>query len=75
MGSYSPAGGFHSLDVAVCTIEKGNSLVNRLLEEKRIDELGRQTHFTLIDQITKNCSLLEWLSIKEINYPVKVTLY
>ncbi|XP_070182713.1 helicase POLQ-like [Littorina saxatilis] len=40
MGSHSPAGGFHSLDVAVCTIEKGNGLVNRLMEENRIDELG-----------------------------------
>lgn len=43
MGSHSPAGGFHSLDVAVCTIEKGNGLVNRLMEENRIDELGRLT--------------------------------
>ena len=40
MGSHSPAGGFRSLDVAVCTIEKGNGLVNRLMEEKRTNELG-----------------------------------
>ncbi|KAK3098715.1 hypothetical protein FSP39_022356 [Pinctada imbricata] len=40
MGSYSPAGGFSGVDVAVCTIEKGNSLINRLLEENRLAELG-----------------------------------
>ncbi len=32
MGSQSPAGGLRMADVAVCTIEKANSLVNRLLE-------------------------------------------
>ncbi|XP_056408573.1 DNA polymerase theta, partial [Hyla sarda] len=40
MGSSAPAGGFTSLDVAVCTIEKANGLVNRLIEEKRINMLG-----------------------------------
>ncbi|KAL4608972.1 DNA polymerase theta-like, partial [Arapaima gigas] len=40
MGSFSAAGGFSSLDVAVCTIEKANGLINRLIEEDRIDELG-----------------------------------
>ncbi|XP_044140055.1 DNA polymerase theta isoform X2 [Bufo gargarizans] len=40
MGSSAPAGGFTSLDVAVCTIEKANGLVNRLIEENRIDLLG-----------------------------------
>ncbi|XP_077335502.1 DNA polymerase theta [Lithobates pipiens] len=40
MGSSSPACGFSSLDVAVCTIEKANGLVNRLIEENRIDLLG-----------------------------------
>ncbi|KAE8621126.1 hypothetical protein XENTR_v10004692 [Xenopus tropicalis] len=40
MGSSSPAGGFCSLDVAVCTIEKANGLVNRLIEENKIDLLG-----------------------------------
>lgn len=29
MGGHSAAGGFRSLDLAVCTIEKANSLVNR----------------------------------------------
>ncbi|XP_053561115.1 DNA polymerase theta [Bombina bombina] len=40
MGSSSPAGGFSSLDVAVCTIEKANGLVNRLIEENKMDLLG-----------------------------------
>uniref|UniRef100_A0A8C5MDB7 DNA polymerase theta n=1 Tax=Leptobrachium leishanense TaxID=445787 RepID=A0A8C5MDB7_9ANUR len=40
MGSSAPAGGFTSLDVAVCTIEKANGLVNRLIEEDRLELLG-----------------------------------
>ncbi|XP_068127042.1 DNA polymerase theta [Hyperolius riggenbachi] len=40
MGSSAPACGFSSLDVAVCTIEKANGLVNRLIEEDRINLLG-----------------------------------
>ncbi|XP_075710826.1 DNA polymerase theta [Rhinoderma darwinii] len=40
MGSSAPTSGFTSLDVAVCTIEKANGLVNRLIEEKRMDLLG-----------------------------------
>ena len=37
IGHYAPAGGFSSVDVAVCTIEKGNDLINRLLEENKLD--------------------------------------
>ncbi|KAI8521186.1 hypothetical protein Bbelb_009400 [Branchiostoma belcheri] len=40
MGGQSPAGGFSSVDVAVCTIEKANSLVNRLIEDGKTDQLG-----------------------------------
>ncbi|CAE1304794.1 POLQ [Acanthosepion pharaonis] len=40
LGSQSPVGGFKSVDVAVCTIEKGNNLVNRLIEEKELHQLG-----------------------------------
>ncbi|XP_052859844.1 DNA polymerase theta [Anopheles cruzii] len=32
-GGCHPAGGFESVDLAVCTIEKANSIVNRLLEQ------------------------------------------
>jgi len=40
MGSQSATGGFSSLDVAICTIEKANGLINRLLEEGKMDMLG-----------------------------------
>ncbi|XP_045902735.1 DNA polymerase theta isoform X2 [Micropterus dolomieu] len=40
MGSTSAAGGFTALDVAVCTIEKANSLINRLIEEDCMGLLG-----------------------------------
>uniref|UniRef100_A0A3P9AD23 DNA polymerase theta n=1 Tax=Esox lucius TaxID=8010 RepID=A0A3P9AD23_ESOLU len=40
MGSRSAPGGFRSLDVAVCTIEKANSLLNRLMEEDSMTQLG-----------------------------------
>ena len=41
MGGRAAPGGFSSLDVAVCTIEKANSLLNRLIEEDSMDLLGR----------------------------------
>jgi DNA polymerase theta len=40
MGSHSPAGGIAAVDIAVCTIEKANSLLNRLLEENKVSTLG-----------------------------------
>ena len=40
MGSHSPAGGINAVDIAVCTIEKANSLLNRLLEENKVSTLG-----------------------------------
>ena len=40
MGGYSPAGGFAGVDIAICTIEKANSLINRLLEEGKLSEIG-----------------------------------
>ncbi|RUS83890.1 hypothetical protein EGW08_008371 [Elysia chlorotica] len=40
MGSYNPPGGLAHLDVAVCTIEKGNGIINRLMEEDRLSDLG-----------------------------------
>ena len=40
MGAQVPAGGFAATDIAVCTIEKANSLVNRLMEEKKMSTLG-----------------------------------
>ncbi|XP_073087665.1 DNA polymerase theta isoform X4 [Manis javanica] len=40
MGSTSSRGRFSSMDVAVCTIERANSLINRLIEENKMDLLG-----------------------------------
>ena len=40
MGNQSPVGGFAVVDIAICTIEKANSLVNRLLEENTTYQLG-----------------------------------
>lgn len=42
MGSTSPPGRFSSLDIAVCTIERANGLINRLIEENKMDLLGKK---------------------------------
>nr|CAI5843935.1 unnamed protein product [Callosobruchus analis] len=47
MGSYNPPGGFSSVQVAICTIEKANSLINRLLEEEKVSDVGA----VLVDEI------------------------
>ncbi|XP_066246789.1 DNA polymerase theta-like [Euwallacea similis] len=40
MGSYNPPGGFAAIQFAICTIEKANSLINRLLEEGSLADVG-----------------------------------
>lgn len=40
MGGHSPSAGFKQVNMAVCTIEKANSIINRLLEEKDLNSLG-----------------------------------
>ncbi|CAO2631996.1 DNA polymerase theta [Lemmus lemmus] len=40
MGSASPSRRFSALDIAVCTIERANGLINRLIEENKMDLLG-----------------------------------
>lgn len=40
MGGAVPPGGFTATDVAIATIEKANSLVNRLMEENDLHSLG-----------------------------------
>lgn len=39
-GGYSPPGGFEATQLAICTIEKANSIVNKLLEQNKLDTLG-----------------------------------
>lgn len=42
-GYYGTVGGAMSqqgAEIAICTIEKANGMVNRMLEEGRLDELG-----------------------------------
>ena len=40
MGSQVPSKGFDSVDIAVCTIEKANGLVNRLMESGQLPLVG-----------------------------------
>ena len=40
IGGHSPAGGLASVDIAVCTIEKANSIVNHLLEKGELAQVG-----------------------------------
>lgn len=47
MGSYNPPGGFTSVHIAICTIEKANSLINRLLAEDMLSDIGA----ILVDEV------------------------
>ena len=40
MGGDAPAGGLGAVSVAVCTIEKANSIINRLMEERTMHTLS-----------------------------------
>lgn len=39
-GGYHPPGGFDQINIAICTIEKANSIINRLLETSALAEIG-----------------------------------
>ncbi|KAK5650782.1 hypothetical protein RI129_001811 [Pyrocoelia pectoralis] len=47
MGSYNPPGGFPAVQVAVCTIEKANTIINRLLEDGNLEDIGA----VIVDEI------------------------
>eukprot|EP00094_Tigriopus_californicus_P010747 TCALIF_10365-PA protein Name:"Similar to POLQ DNA polymerase theta (Homo sapiens)" AED:0.03 eAED:0.03 QI:160/0.93/0.76/1/0.81/0.88/17/0/1134 len=40
MGSQSPPGGLKRTDLAICTIEKANGLINRALEDGSLSDIG-----------------------------------
>ncbi|XP_044010406.1 DNA polymerase theta [Aphidius gifuensis] len=40
MGGIQPPGGFNATDVAIATIEKANSLINQMMEEGGLENLG-----------------------------------
>ena len=40
IGGQSPAGGLASVDIAVCTIEKANNIINQLLEKGELAQVG-----------------------------------
>lgn len=40
MGGINPPGGFTATDIAIATIEKANSIINRLMEEGDLSTLG-----------------------------------
>lgn len=40
MGSYNPPGGIQKVQVAICTMEKANNLINRMLEENSLSDIG-----------------------------------
>lgn len=46
-GGYTPAGGFNTTNLAICTIEKANSIINKLMEQGKLDELG----IVVVDEI------------------------
>lgn len=46
-GGYYPPRGFDSLDIIVGTFEKANSIINRMLEDNKLEELG----MIVIDEI------------------------
>ena len=41
MGGILSSGGLDAMDAAVCTIKKANLLINKLIDENIIDELGK----------------------------------
>lgn len=47
LGARHSNGGLKTADIAVCTIEKANQLVNRLIKEDRLSELG----LVVVDEI------------------------
>ncbi|CAO2631998.1 DNA polymerase theta [Lemmus lemmus] len=58
MGSASPSRRFSALDIAVCTIERANGLINRLIEENKMDLLGESILVCKNSEKSKGIALL-----------------
>ena len=74
MGSQVPSKGFDSVDIAVCTIEKANGLVNRLMESGQLHNVG----VIIVDEMhligdTSRGYLLELLLTKVLYTTEKTT--
>lgn len=40
MANALPSGGFPAMDIAICTIERANNIINNLVQENKLHELG-----------------------------------
>ncbi|KAL3317475.1 hypothetical protein Ciccas_003867 [Cichlidogyrus casuarinus] len=69
MGALTPHGGLNAVRVALCTIEKANGLINRLIEQDKLDDLG----LVVVDELhmvgdTHRGYILELLLTKLLAY-------
>lgn len=58
IGSSSPNGGFNTVDIAICTIEKANGLINRLIDEETIFDISLWRFDIYIGCIINSCTNL-----------------
>ncbi|XP_050523380.1 DNA polymerase theta [Daktulosphaira vitifoliae] len=72
MGSYTPPGGLRSVNVAIATIEKANGLINRLMEEDGLQDIG----CVIVDELhmlgDSNRGYLLELLLTKIKYMSKI---
>ena len=65
MGNSLPSGSFPAVDIAVATIEKANNIINRLIQEDKLNEIG----IVIVDElheigVSERGNILEQLLIK-----------
>ncbi|KAH9528988.1 hypothetical protein DERF_002898 [Dermatophagoides farinae] len=74
-GQTNPLGGIQEVDVAVCTIEKANNMINRLIEEREMYRIG----LVIVDELhmigdTSRGYILELMLSKLIYMKLNVDL-